>query len=207
LSIKVAAFDYGGVISFFQDGEVIKDMANLAGIDTALMGRIYWEGRPLYDKGMVSGKDYFKDILAGVGVFADPELQEKLLARDNEGWSHVNPKTEQLMNDLKEAGYTVAVISNIGRELLDDLQETLPVFKIPDVAVYSCEVQMVKPEEDIFRLFLSRLDCNAEEVVYFDDRKENVEAALTLGMQAFAWNGPEKARKSMEVLGAGKFGQ
>jgi putative hydrolase of the HAD superfamily len=207
LSIKAAAFDYGGVISFFQDGEAITDMANLAGIDATLMSRIYWENRHLYDKGLMGGKEYFKNILAGVGVFADTELQEKLLVRDNESWSHVNPKTEQLMKDLKASDYKVAVISNIGKEILDQLQKTLPVFNVPDEAIYSCDVNMVKPEEKIFSLLLSRLDCNAEEVVFFDDREVNVSAALALGIQAFLWNGPEAARKNMEVLGAGQFGK
>jgi putative hydrolase of the HAD superfamily len=206
VSIKAAAFDYGGVISFFQDGEAMKDMANLAGVDAALMNRIYWENRPFFDKGIMGGKEYFKNILAGVGVFADPELQEKLLVRDNESWSHVNPKTEQLMKDLKASGYKVAVISNIGREPLDQFRKTLPIFDLPDTAVYSCEENTAKPEEKIFRLLLSRLDCDAEEVVFFDDKEVNVEAALALGIQAFLWIGPEAARKSMEVLGAGRFG-
>jgi putative hydrolase of the HAD superfamily len=205
LSIKAAAFDYGGVISFFQDGKAIIDMANLAGIDAALMNRIYWENRLPYDNGLVEGKDYFKNMLAGVGVFADAELQEKLLARDIESWSHVNPETEQLMNDIKKSGYKVAIISNIGKELLEQLQKALSVFSIADTAVYSCEVNEVKPDEKIFRLLLSQLGCNAEEVVFFDDREANVAAALALGMQAFPWNGPEAARKSMEVLGAGRF--
>jgi len=200
------AFDYGGVISFFQDGEAVKGMADLAGIDVSLMTRIYWENRPIYDRGLVGGKEYFKNILAGVGVFAGPELLEKLCERDIESWSHVNPKTEQFMKDLKEAGFTVAVLSNIGQDLVDQYKDTLPVFALPDVAVYSFQVDTVKPEEKIYRLLLSQLGCEAEEVVFFDDREANVEAARALGIQAFLWNGPEAARKNMEVLGAGRFG-
>jgi len=37
VNIKAVAFDYGGVISFFQDEEAVKDMADLAGIDVSLM--------------------------------------------------------------------------------------------------------------------------------------------------------------------------
>ena len=207
MGIKAVAFDYGGVISFFQTEEAVKDMADLAGIDVDLMKRIYWDNRPIYDQGLVGGKEYFKNILADVGVFADSELLEKLLERDIESWSHVNPKTEQLMKELKQSGFKVAILSNIVQDFLDQLKKTLPVFDLPDAAVYSCEAGTVKPEEKIYRLLLSRLDCKAEELVFFDDKEANVEAARALGIQAFLWKGPEDARKDMEVLGAGRFGQ
>jgi len=207
VSIKAVAFDYGGVISFFQDKEDLQGMADLAGIDVSLMKQIYWDNRPVYDKGLVDGKDYFRNILAGVGVIAGPELLEKLCEKDIESWSHINPKTEQLMKELKESGFTVAVLSNIGQDLLDRVKDTLPVFTLPDVAVYSCEVNTVKPEEKMYRLLVSRLDCKAEELVFFDDKEANVEAACTLGIQALLWKGPEDARKNLEALGSGPFGR
>jgi len=206
VSIKAVAFDYGGVISFFQDEETIKEMADLAGIDAALMKRIYWDNRPGYDRGLVDGKGYFRNMLAGVGVVAGPELLEKLCKKDIESWSHVNPETEQLMKDLKESGFVVAILSNIAQDFVDQYKNTLPVFAVPDAAVYSCEVNTVKPEEEIYRLLLSLLDCKVEELVFFDDREANVEAACTLGIQAFLWKGPEDARENMKALGAGRFG-
>jgi len=201
VSIKAVAFDYGGVVSFFQDEEAQKDLAKLAGIDVSLMRRIYWDNRPVYDRGLVDGKEYFRNILAGVGVIACPELLEKLVERDMESWSHVNPKTEQLMKDLKASGFKVAVLSNMIQDFLDRIKDTLPVLTLPDVAVYSCEVDTVKPEEKIYRLLLSRLDCKAQELVFFDDREVNVEAARALGIHAFLWKGPQAARSDMEALG------
>jgi len=200
VSIKAAAFDYGGVISFFQVEKDLQDMADMAGIDVPIMKQIYWDNRPMYDKGLVDGKDYFKNMLAGVGVIARPELLEKLRQKDIESWSHVNPKTEQLMKDLKESGLTVAVLSNIGQDLLDQYKNTLPVFAVPDLAVYSCQENTVKPEEKIYHLLLSKLDCKAEELVFFDDKEPNVEAARALGIQALLWQGPEDARKKLAAL-------
>jgi len=195
------AFDYGGVISFFQREEDQQEMADLAGIDLSLMKQIYWDNRPAYDKGLVDGQEYFKDILAGVGVSAGPELLEKLCEKDIESWSHVNPQTEQLMKDLKESGFKVAILSNIAQNFVDQYKDSLPVFAVPDVAVYSCEVNTVKPEEKMYRLLLSKLDCEPAELVFFDDREANVEAARVLGIQAFFWKDPEAARKDMEALG------
>ena len=200
------AFDYGGVVSFFQDGQAMKDMADMAGIDVSLMERIYWDNRPIYDQGLVNGTEFFKNILAHVGVFIDPDLLEKLLNRDMESWSHVNPKTEELIRDLKKAGFKTAALSNMVKDFLDRFRETLPVFGLFDTAVYSCDVDAVKPEEKIYRILLSQLGCKAEELIFFDDTEPNVTAARSLGIQAFLWKGPEAARKELEILGAGRFG-
>jgi putative hydrolase of the HAD superfamily len=203
--IKAVAFDYGGVISLSQDEKAMKDLADLAGIDAALMRRIYWDNRAIYDQGLVSGQEYFKNILADVGVFADPDLIEKLITRDLASWSIINPETEKLMRDLKAAGFKTAVLSNMIHEFVDRVKDTLPVLSIPDVGIYSCNVDAVKPEEKIYRILLSELGCNAEELVFFDDMVVNVEAAAKLGIQAFYWKDPENARKELEILGIGRF--
>jgi putative hydrolase of the HAD superfamily len=205
LSIKAVAFDYGGVISYYQDGETMKDLADLAGIDVSLMRRIYWDHRPAYDQGLVDGAGYFKMILAGVGVFADPAVIEKLIDRDLASWSAVNPETERLMGDLKKAGLKTAVLSNMVRDFVDRVKENLPVLALPDVAIYSCDVDAIKPEEKIYRILLSRLGCEAEELVFFDDVEANVEGARKLGITALSWKGPEEARKELSILCAGRL--
>ena len=206
MSSKAIVFDYGGVIAFFQDGEAMKDMANLAGIDTSLMSRIYWENRSIYDQGLVDGISFFKNILADVGIFADPDLLERLIVRDVESWSQVNLQTEQLIRDLKESGYTIGVLSNIVTDFLDRAKDNLPVFNLIDTAVFSCDVGCVKPEAKIYRLLLSQLGCKAEECIFFDDLEMNVKAARALNIQAFLWKSPYEARKELEILCAGRFG-
>jgi putative hydrolase of the HAD superfamily len=153
----------------------------------------------------VNGTEYFKNILADVGVFADPDLIEKLITRDLLSWSTVNPETEKLIRDLKAAGFQTAVLSNMVQEFVDRVKETLPVLSIPDVGIYSCNVDAIKPEEKIYRILLSQLGCAAEELVFFDDVAVNVEAAAKLGIQAFYWKDPESARKELEILGIGRF--
>ena len=205
MGIKAIVFDYGGVIAFFQDGEAIKDMANLAGIDFSLMNRIYWDNRSIYDQGLVNGIGFFKSILADVGVFADPPLLESLITRDVESWSHLNPESVELISDLKKSGFKIGILSNIVKEFLERRAETLHVFTLVDTMVFSCDVGCVKPDEKIYRLLLSELDCKAEECVFFDDLEINVKAARALGIKAFLWKNPSEARKELEILLAGHF--
>lgn len=48
----------------------------------------------------------------------------------------------------------------------------------------STEVGLVKPAKEIYRLVLSRLGIGAEECVFVDDKKANVEMAAEMGMSA-----------------------
>ena len=201
MSIKAVVFDYGGVIAFFQDDNAMKDMAALAGMDAVLMHRIYWDNRIIYDQGLVDGIGFFKSILADVGIFADPDLLEKLIARDVESWSQVNPKSEELVRELKASGIKLGVLSNIVPDFLDRIKEKLRIFDLMDVNIFSCEVGRVKPDKKIYQLLLSRLDCQADELVFFDDLDVNVEAAQALGIHAFLWISPEDARKELIKLG------
>ena len=200
------AFDYGGVISLYQEREAMMDMANIAGIDPSLMERLYWDNRPILDQGLVDGIEFYKNILADVGVFADNDALEKMVSRDLESWSRINVKTEELIRDLKNSGLKTAVLSNISKDFLTRIKGTLPVFDLFDAAVFSCNVDAVKPEEKIYRILLAQLGCKADELVFFDDVEVNVKAALNLGIQASLWKGPEAARKELEMLCAGRFG-
>ena len=201
MSIKAVAFDYGGVIAFFQDDSAMKDMAALAGVDVSLMDKIYWDNRTIYDQGLVDGIGFFKSILADVGIFADPDLLEKLIVRDVESWAQVNPKSEELIRELKASGIKLGVLSNMVPDFINRIKDKLPVFELMDVNVFSCEVGRVKPDKKIYQILLSRLDCKADEAVFFDDLDVNVEAAGALGIHAFLWKNPEEARKVLEKFG------
>jgi putative hydrolase of the HAD superfamily len=205
MSIKAVAFDYGGVISLPQDENAIRDLASIAGIDSILMGRIYWDNRQIYDRGLVNGKEYFKNILADVGIFPDDPAIEKMILRDVKSWSRINAETERLMQDIKQAGLKVGILSNMVQPFLDTVRETTPVFLISDGSVYSCEVDTVKPERKIYELLLSALGCEVNELVFFDDTEINVTAAEKLGIHAFLWQDAAAARRELEVLCAGRF--
>jgi putative hydrolase of the HAD superfamily len=199
--IQAAAFDYGGVISLPQDEKDMEDLAALAGIDTSLMRRIYWDNRPIYDQGLVNGEEYFKNILADVGVFPDPELLNSLVDRDVQSWSRINPATEKLMEELKAGGLKIGILSNMVKDFLDKNRNALPVFSIPDTLIFSCDVDAVKPEERIYRILLDRLGCKAEELVFFDDLEPNVSAARKLGIEGIIWQGVDHAREQLRSLG------
>ena len=50
-----------------------------------------------------------------------------------------------------------------------------------DGGVASCEVQVNKPDPQIYKALLKKYQLKASECVFIDDRLENVQAAFALG--------------------------
>jgi HAD superfamily hydrolase (TIGR01509 family) len=50
--------------------------------------------------------------------------------------------------------------------------------------IISSEVKMVKPEKDIFNLAIGRSGSNPEEILFVDDRQENIDSAKEVGLKA-----------------------
>ena len=109
--------------------------------------------------------------------------------------------TANLVEELKDRGYNLYVLSNMSREYIDFLRK-LPVFRYFDKQIISCEEQLVKPEREIYELLLSRYGLNPAETIFVDDRKENVEAAAELGIVSFYFDrhNPEKACEELRKL-------
>ena len=207
MSIKAVVFDYGQVISLPQDPTVINRIADLAGVERANFASALWNSRSDYDRGIINAREYYRRILSRLSVKADADynLIDKMIEMDLESWKNINGETVALMEDLKNAGYILGILSNMPNDFLAWARENLPVFSLPQVGLFSCEVNLLKPEKAIYQKLLSMLSAkgvaSGGEVVFFDDIIENIKGAEPLGINAFLWKDPESARRKLLSLG------
>jgi len=201
LSIKAVVFDYGNVISLPQDPKVMDELARRVGVEREKFVSALWSLRGDYDRGIISAKEYFKTVLNSLAVIMDEKSIEEIIEIDTNSWKNINTETEALMKELKAAGYMLGILSNVPHEFLAWAKKNLPVFSLPHVGLYSCEVNLVKPEEAIYRKLLSMLGIEANELVFFDDKAENIAGAKALGMEAILWVNVESARRELISLG------
>jgi putative hydrolase of the HAD superfamily len=201
MSIKAVVFDYGKVISFAPDHGVMDEIAAMAGVARETLEPTVWKMRDEYDRGTLSGPQYYEKVLQSLGVTADEAMLQKITEIDMYGWKRTNPGTVRLMEDLKKAGYKIAILSNMPFDFLAWARKTIPVFSLPHVGIFSCELNAIKPEEAIYRRLLSELGCKGDETVFFDDILVNVEKARELKINAFLWQDPETAATQLAGLG------
>ncbi|MHB9293373.1 putative hydrolase of the HAD superfamily [Hollandina sp. SP2] len=194
---KAVVFDFGKVISFPPESQVMGALAAIAELDVKTMDTLVWAYRQGYDRGALSGKDYYRTIL---GPELDDAKAEALVRIDLDSWKRINPDTVTLMEDVKAAGYLLGILSNMPHDFLAWARESLPIFRLPHVGIFSCETGSIKPETPIYEALLQGLSCRPEEVVFFDDTPINVEKACSLGIHGLVWQDPETARLALQKM-------
>ena len=114
------------------------------------------------------------------------------------------PYAVSWIEELKEKGFNVYLLSNYPKELftMHEQKGLFPFIEKTDGKVVSGFVKMVKPNPDIYEYLMSQYGLNADECVFLDDRAENIEAAIKLGMKGIVVKSYEQASADLnEVLG------
>ncbi len=89
-----------------------------------------------------------------------------------------------LVAELRGRGYLCALATNQQRHRAAHMAVALGYRALFDRSFYSCELGFVKPDRRYFLALLSALPFAAEEILFIDDRKANVAAAQSLGLNA-----------------------
>lgn len=85
----------------------------------------------------------------------------------------------ELLYALKKH-YPVYGLTNFSAETLPIAKRKFSFFEIFDGIICSGVEKVVKPDNKIYELLLSRYDLRPEECVFIDDNEENIKAAQTL---------------------------
>jgi putative hydrolase of the HAD superfamily len=95
-----------------------------------------------------------------------------------------NPTMIELMRELKDEGYRMAMLTNNVREWEPLWRPMLPVDEIFETVVDSGFVGCRKPESKIYELTLERVALPAEACLFVDDVLVNCEGARKAGLHA-----------------------
>ena len=111
------------------------------------------------------------------------------------------PYSEAWIRELKERGFAVYLLSNYPRDVFRIHEKKHFGFAaLVDGKVVSGFERVSKPDPAIYRILLERYGLRAEECVFLDDRKVNIDTALSLGMQGIVFTSYEDARGRLEEL-------
>lgn len=107
---------------------------------------------------------------------------------------HPNEAMIDLMRELKQGGYRMAMLTNNVREWEPRWRSMLPVDEIFELVVDSAFVGMRKPDAEIYELTLKRLgNPPPASCLFIDDIEANIEAAHALGLQAVHFRDQDQA--------------
>ena len=175
-------FDYGGVLVHHQaEAEQVR-MAEIAGIPFDTFSELYWSTRLEYDKGEVSGAEYWAAIGHRSGKVLSPAVIEQLTELDSVGWMHFDEPMWAWIDELRRAGKRLAILSNMPLDLGETIKARTDRMKRFDFVTLSYEVRSAKPESAIYEHCLEGIGTDPARTVFFDDRIANVQGAEMLGI-------------------------
>lgn len=203
---KAIIFDYGNVLEGPLDKEAFEaDLADLAQQHGLAGGSDVWSHLFVCDawekakRGQMTRADYWKDRLAALGILdeqAGTHFKQRL-------YRHRGLRSEmhQLLREL--AGrYRLAVLSNTSRpELATYLAERRGLAGLFDVVISSAEAGLAKPEPEIYRLALKRLEVTPREALFIDDLARNTKVAEAIGIPSIVFTTPAALRHELEAWG------
>lgn len=195
--IKNFVFDLGKVIVEFDPVELtdkyVTDKSNLKKISEAAFSREIFDKLDSGEFTDSDGRNYLID------TFDKSLLDEALLAYDN--WMNnlkVIDGMKNLIEEIKNKGYKIYLLSNVTagfKEKYKTIDNVYEVLKNFDGLVISGDVKMIKPDKEIYEYLLNEFDLKANECIFIDDRKENTDAAINCGLNAYTFNGDVRKLK------------
>ena len=194
--IRNIVFDIGNVLTDFRWREFLQDK----GFNDEMVERIARASvmTPLWqevDRGVWDEEKLIKEFSR-----LDPEIEDELRRAYGNVKGMVTKRDYAIpwLQKLKKRGYKVYYLSNFSYKAYTDCQEALDFLPHMDGGILSYREKIVKPEEEIYLRLLSRYGLKAEECVFLDDTRENVEAAERLGFKGIRFEVREQAERELE---------
>ncbi len=199
--IRAVILDYGEVLCFRPSPEALAGMAGIFGIGVDNFLPIYRSSRNPYDRGDLTAHAYWVEFARRAGVTIHSHEIENLRRLDMEMWSDVNEEMTEWLARIHSRGFRTAILSNMQTDMAAHVRNNFAWLRHIDHQVFSCEVRSIKPDPVIYRHALSLLKIPPSEVLFVDDREENIQAARAAGILGMLFESVAKFRRDLEELG------
>ena len=137
------------------------------------------------DQGVLSLQDAKKQLIEQI-----PDKKRDLIVYAFEHWFDYFDQfdeMEEFIKRYKGKGYQFYLLSNCSMQFYQYYQSK-SIFQHFKELYTSAKYQKIKPNLDIYQDFLSRYHLKANECLFVDDLKENIDAAIKVGMKGFVYH-------------------
>ncbi|MYS87507.1 HAD family hydrolase [Embleya scabrispora] len=194
-------FDFGGVICMPPPDHASEALARTVGVTPAEFWPAYWPDRAAYDAGTLSAAEFWSGLCVRLDrPVPDPDRLDLLVAGDLAAWMHLNQDTLDLLAELAELadrGVALALLSNAPAEMARHLDEQ-PWARVFRHRVFSADLGLAKPDPRIYHHLCAQLDAQPGELLFVDDRPENLDAARALGIESLLFTDTPTLRADLD---------
>lgn len=197
--IRNIVFDIGRVLLHFEPLRYLEEKIN----DKELAEKVYeavflskeWV---MLDEGTISEEDAFSAIRS-----RHSDISGDIKKSMEDWYSLMIPidETVKLQAKLKAAGCRTYLLSNFHEKAFGIITERYKFFSNFDGGVISYREKLLKPQPEIYRLLLKRYSLSADETLFIDDIKANIEGAAKVGIDGIIFTGYDDLVRALAEKG------
>jgi epoxide hydrolase-like predicted phosphatase len=198
LKVRAVVFDLGKVLVDFDYGIAVRKLAenSVASVEEI---RHVIDQSPLlfrYEGGQMSTQDFFEEVRRLIGFRSEfPEFAAAFADIFSE-----MPEMIQLQAELRARGLPTFILSNTNDIAVRHIRRRFPFFAEFTGYVLSYEQNALKPHRKIYEITEQHAGVSGGEILFLDDRAENVEGAGKLGWQTICHRAAEESIGKVRAL-------
>lgn len=198
-TIHLVVFDLGKVLLDFDYGIAADHLSRDSRLSPAQLLDLILRTPLLleYERGEMTNTDFYDALVKLSGVRLS---FEDFAARFGDIFSPIEPMLH-LLDRLHATHRPTAVLSNTNDLAIRHIRARFPFFDRFHHHVLSYEHRAMKPDPALYRVVENLSGVSPSQILFLDDRPENVEAARQLGWQAFVHHDPEVSRHTFADYG------
>ena len=196
---SIVVFDLGKVLVDFDYSIAGRRLAAKSKLPAAEV-QSFLDQTPLlyrYETGLMTRQEFFETVREHTGYHGGIEEFSGFFA---DIFTEM-PEMTALHAAVRRNGFPTYIFSNTNDLAVEHIQRAFPFFANFDGYIYSHEVGAMKPAAKIYEALEKMSGKRGADIVYLDDRPENIEAGAARGWQTILQTDPAKSRMALEKLG------
>lgn len=196
---RVVVFDYGEVVSQSPSEHDRAALLAIADVPVEAFWNAYQLHRDDLDHGVVGIRDYWKRVAGELGLDWSEARIQQLWVADYRSWLSIEPTTFDIIADLNAGGTRIAMLSNAGFDFASPLRFA-PIARFFERVFISAELGMLKPDPEIYQEVADELGIALEQMIFIDNKQENVDGANALGIRTHLFLGAGQLREFLDAV-------
>ena len=192
-------FDLGKVLLEFDYGIVARRLAAHSGRDAEQIRGLLDQSPLLFrlESGQMTNEQFFEEVSSLTGYTGELEEFANIFG---DIFSAIHPMID-LHGQLRARGVPTFIFSNTNELAVRHIRANYAFFAHFTDYIYSHEAGAMKPDHRIYEVFERRSGRKGAELLYLDDRKENVDAGAARGWQVVHHQTPEQTIAAVRAAG------
>jgi putative hydrolase of the HAD superfamily len=191
LKVKAVVFDLGKVLVDFDYGIAARELARQSKISVEKIRKVIDQSPLLfrYESAQMTTQEFFEEVCRQIGYHG---TFEEFTASFADIFTEI-PKMIALHRELRAARFPIFVLSNTNEIAVSHIRRNFPFFKKFSGYILSYEQGVLKPKDRIYQITEKITGCRNGEILFLDDKIENIGSACRRGWRTVLHRSPEES--------------